>query len=343
MKARAALGCLVAGLAAVQVLPVQAAAPLPARLASHQQSERRLRRSIAAENRRIAAVQGSLAQVDARVARVQARLDAERARLASLQARLRAARAHLVILELRMRRADAALTANLVAQYENNPPDMISVIMNSNGFADLLDRAAFFRRIQQRDDEVVRNDRRARIRVIQLATTLGSLQVRAQAGTKAMLAERNQIDTLRLAVLRRRDRLVTARDRRSAQPGARSRRGDRAAGRPHERPGPSALAGRSGRSGSRAPWGWFRVPAAGRHSVTARDLEPRPGRRHHRSRAHAAARRRLRDGGPARDRGFRRMGTRAAPGRRAVRVLRARRARRRRRRRHARRGGAGDR
>ena len=40
--------------------------------------------------------------------------------------------------------------------------------------------------------------------------------MRAQAGTKAMLAERNQIDTLRLAVLRRRDRLVAARDRRSA-------------------------------------------------------------------------------------------------------------------------------
>ena len=214
MRARAMVVCaLVAVLAA---LPVVANAQSPSSVASRHAAAQRLQQTLAAQDRRVAAVQGSIDQVQTRLDREQAALVAEQARVAALQGRLRAARARLMRLERALERANVALTANLVGQYEGNRPDLISVVLSAHGFADLLDTATFLRDVQDRNTRILSADKRARTQVIAQATLLGSLESEAQRRTSSMLAARNRIDTLRLALLRRRAPLLNARNRTSA-------------------------------------------------------------------------------------------------------------------------------
>jgi murein DD-endopeptidase MepM/ murein hydrolase activator NlpD len=219
MRARAAVLCLLAGLVATQLGAARAQSPatLQHRIATGSATAQALRQAIASDDQRIAAVQGSIAQVQQRLAAAQAAAAREQARLASLQDQLRAARAYLVRLQERLRTADAALRANLIAQYEDGQPDLVAVVLNSHGFADLLERGTFYRRIQEQDARIVHDDKLARTRVIAQATTLGRLEVAAQRQTTAMLAQRDQIDTLQLALLRRRGNLVTARGVKAAK------------------------------------------------------------------------------------------------------------------------------
>jgi murein DD-endopeptidase MepM/ murein hydrolase activator NlpD len=211
--------CALAALLAVQALTAQAQSPgaLQQRLAGHQARERALRAGVASDDRLLAGIRGSVAQVQARLSAAQARLAAAQARLNALQGELRAARAHLVQLQQRLRDADAALRANLVSQYESNEPDLIAVVMSARGFADLLEQGTYYSRIQQQDARIIATDRRVRTQVIAQATRLGRLEAQAQADTQQILAQRDSIDTLQLALLRRQGQVQAARNRKSAQ------------------------------------------------------------------------------------------------------------------------------
>ncbi len=214
MRARATVVCALAGLLAT--LPVAAHGQSASSVAAKHAAAQRLQQTLAAQDRRVAAVQGSIDQVQARLDREQAALAAEQARVTALRERLRAARARLVRLEAALARADVALTANLVGQYEGNRPDLISVVLSAHGFADLLDTATFLHDVQERNARILGDDKRARTQVIAQATLLGNLSAEAQRRTSALLARRNSIDTLRLALLRRQAPLLAARNRTSA-------------------------------------------------------------------------------------------------------------------------------
>jgi murein DD-endopeptidase MepM/ murein hydrolase activator NlpD len=192
------------------------AASLSSQIADRQARAGALRAAIAAENHRLAIVQGKVATVQARLNRVEADLAAKQSRLAEIQAALRRERAHLVALQLQLGKADRALVANLRSQYESDPPDAITVILRSHGFADLLDRLEFVRRAKEHDQGVITADRRARSVVIMAADRLGALNLREQALTAAILARRNDIDSIRLALVDRAIGIERARSARTA-------------------------------------------------------------------------------------------------------------------------------
>jgi murein DD-endopeptidase MepM/ murein hydrolase activator NlpD len=173
---------------------------LAGRLAAQQASAQSLRSQVAVESQRLAQVQGSLASVQAHLVAIEQDLNAKQARLTEIQTRLRQARAHLVRLQLQLANADAALASNLLSQYETDPPDAISVILDSHGFADMMDRLEFVRQAKQRDQQVIKADQQARRVVIAAATTLGALEVRQQALTAQVQARRDAVDRIRLAL-----------------------------------------------------------------------------------------------------------------------------------------------
>ena len=195
------------------------AADLSAQLAARQAQAGALRAAIGDENHRLALVQGSIATVQARLNTVESDLATKQARLAAIQARLRSARAHLAQLELQLAVADRALAANLRSQYESDPPDAITVILRSHGFADLLDKLEFVRVAKNHDAQVIKADRVARTVVIAAADRLGTLNQREQALTSAILARRNDIDRIRLALVDRAIRIENARSAKTASLG----------------------------------------------------------------------------------------------------------------------------
>jgi murein DD-endopeptidase MepM/ murein hydrolase activator NlpD len=193
-----------------------AGASLSGKLAAKQAREHRLRSAIADETHRLGLVAGRVNQVQRRLAVIEADVAAKQARLAQIQRDLRRERARLIKLQLQLVAADKALAANLVSQYESDPPDAITVILHSHGFADLMDRLEFVRRAKEHDQHVIRADQAARKIVIAEATRLGALEARQQQLTDAILQRRNEVDRIRVQLVNRRIRIERARSAKSA-------------------------------------------------------------------------------------------------------------------------------
>jgi murein DD-endopeptidase MepM/ murein hydrolase activator NlpD len=195
--------------------PAQAA-DLSGQLAARQAQAGALHAKIGSENHRLALVQGSIATVQARLDAVSADLAAKQARLAATQAALRRERAHLAALQVQLARADRALAANLRSQFETDPPDAVSVILSSHGFADMLDRLEFVSVAKQHDQQLITGDRRARTQVIAVADQLGALSQSEQALAAAVLSRRDDIDRIRLSLVDRAIRIENARSANAA-------------------------------------------------------------------------------------------------------------------------------
>jgi peptidoglycan hydrolase CwlO-like protein len=179
-----------------------------------------LQSEIAADTAQINQTGGSLRAAEARLATLQNQLEARETELAQVQTALLAARNHLVDLENRLHLATSALEANLVANYENQPPDLATVILDSHGFTDLLEQIRFLEQMGTHDATVVRSTRLARVAVKREVTRLGQLEERDRALTDEVLAQRNQVAALHLALMRRQIDEIHARQGASAKLGA---------------------------------------------------------------------------------------------------------------------------
>ena len=115
--------------------------------------------------------------------RIQTDLRNERARLARLRARLAQAR--------------TVLARRLIELYKADNPDLVSVVLNANGFADLLERGEFMRRIGVQDNRIINVVRAARKDATATAERLDSLESRQRVVTAAVLARRNQVAAVR--------------------------------------------------------------------------------------------------------------------------------------------------
>ncbi len=188
---------------------------LQGQISAGQSAAASLQSAIAADSVRISATTSGLDQARAQLGQVQAELNVREARLRAVQMQLLTARAHLLALENRLHHASIALAANLVARYENAQPDLMTVLLESHGFSDLLEQVNFLQRIGRQDAGVVITTRTARAEVAHQADLLATLEQRDRSLALQVLARRNQIAALKAALLSRqisqlRDRASTA-------------------------------------------------------------------------------------------------------------------------------------
>ena len=174
---------------------------LQSQIAGTRSAAATLRAQIAADSQQIASTSDGVARAQARLSSIQDRLNARAAELTSVQGHLVAARDHLVDLENRMHAATAALSANLVAGYESSQPNIVSVILSSKGFGDLLNQMGFMARVAHQDASILKFTRTARAEVARQATALESLEVRDRTLASQVLTQRNQAAALRTALL----------------------------------------------------------------------------------------------------------------------------------------------
>lgn len=165
------------------------------RLAQRRRSAQVLTTDITALSRRTRRLRDRIAALDARSARLRTSLDRERRELDILQRDLRQERARLVRLRARLRRARVLLARRLSEQYRAGRPDLVTVVLTADGFAELLERAEFLRRISEADARVIKVVRVARDEARSTTTRLVRLEAR-QARTTAR-AGRHVRDVLR--------------------------------------------------------------------------------------------------------------------------------------------------
>ncbi len=203
--------CIVRVAVALAVLAALLGSGLTARSAGDLRSQITAKRSAAdalkaqidADSRQIAATGDGLQVARSRLAAVQSTLDRRVNELRGVQTALLTARNHLVDLENELQAATTALSANLVANYEGAQPDLVSVILDSHGFGDLLEQVGFMQRVAHQDGRIVGTTRTARAQVSREATRLQGLEARDRTLANQVLDQRNQVAALQAALSRR--------------------------------------------------------------------------------------------------------------------------------------------
>ena len=148
-------------------------------------------------NERISALEGEVATLENRVAIVSAELGRK-------EAELRNDQSQLVVMRARLKRSLKTLADRLVAIYKSDSPDVISVILNANGFDDLLTRYDYLRRIEQNDTDVA-----SRVRDLRDQTRATVKRVKGERDTIA--ARKAELERTQTELQSRQSQLSSAR------------------------------------------------------------------------------------------------------------------------------------
>jgi peptidoglycan hydrolase CwlO-like protein len=188
------------------------AGDLQGQISAKQSAASALQSQITEDAAKIQSTAGGLSQARSELSQVQAELNHREAQLKTVQIKLLKARDHLIDLENRLQTATKALSANLVTAYENNQPDVVGVILEAQGFNDLIERLNFMKRISRQDAQILDFTRIARAEVAHQAQQLGVLEARDRSLAEQVLARRNQIAALKAALLKQQISEVAARN-----------------------------------------------------------------------------------------------------------------------------------
>jgi septal ring factor EnvC (AmiA/AmiB activator) len=178
LVAGAAAMAVALGLATVPV--VSSADPglgqLQSQLGTEQAHQQSLAGSIASLSHLISSLSTQITLVETREADVRADLARDRAKLAAVQRALTREQHLLAVLRGRLARARMLLARQLVTNYEQTRPNLVSVVLESSGFRDLLDRLTYLRDAQQQQQTIISITREAKARADAAAVRLSALR-----------------------------------------------------------------------------------------------------------------------------------------------------------------------
>jgi peptidoglycan DL-endopeptidase CwlO len=195
------------------------------RIGRRKGTERVLTTQISAYSARIGTLEARIGRLQRRQAAVQADLDRKRSELTRLQSDLRAERRRLVRLRARLAEARAALSQRLIELYQADKPDIVTVILSARGFADLLERGEFMERVSQQDQKIIGIVRAAKTDATATEARLQRFERRQRRVTAIVLANRNEIASVKEDVIGTRVGLAGTRaDKRRALLGVREER-----------------------------------------------------------------------------------------------------------------------
>jgi murein DD-endopeptidase MepM/ murein hydrolase activator NlpD len=207
------------------VLPLPGlSAPLSSRIEQkreqieqHKAKEGVLTTTIQGFSTRIDAIQGEINATERRLSRVQSSLDRQKEKLLEVRNKLEEARDRLERLRSELATARKVLAARLVEIYKADSPDALTVILEADGFGDLLERAEFLDRISDQDRQITDRVRGLRDTAKDQAIQLADLEEQEQLAAERILEERDQIAAVEAQLVDSRDQLAAVRaDKRGA-------------------------------------------------------------------------------------------------------------------------------
>ena len=223
------------GLCAYLVLPLPGlSAPLSDRIEQKRaeiehakQKEGVLTTTIQSFGNRIDGLEGEIHATQQQLDRAQSSLDRQKNELLEVRDRLEAARDRLERLRTELATARRLLAARLVEIYKSDTPDALTVVLEADGFGDLLERTEFLERISDQDREITDRVRGLRDDAQDQAVELAELEEREQLAAERILRERDQIASAQNQLVSSRDQLASARaDRRGALASVRSEKSE---------------------------------------------------------------------------------------------------------------------
>jgi murein DD-endopeptidase MepM/ murein hydrolase activator NlpD len=170
----------------------------------HKGRERVLSSDVAGWTKKIGALQSDITVLETRQVRLQASLDAKLAELDRVRERLRSERLRLARLRARLAEARTALAARLVEIYKADKPDVVTVVLESDGFADLLERTEFMQRVSHQDARIIGMVKRAKAEATRTEERLTGLEARAKRIAAEIQAKRDEVASVKGQLVDRR-------------------------------------------------------------------------------------------------------------------------------------------
>jgi peptidoglycan hydrolase CwlO-like protein len=197
--------------------PAGASGNLESRIAASQSHANELHAGIGADEHQIEGFQGSIDDLQGRLSALESSLTGERDQLLKLQSELHTARQQMGVLQNQLDADRKVLVAQVVASYEAPQPSIVSVVLESHGFADLIERVDDLTAIARENAQAtVRVAAEQRAVTIQ-AAHLAELETRQQRNTTAVLVQRDEVAQLHLALLKHQQQYIQARDQKSSE------------------------------------------------------------------------------------------------------------------------------
>ncbi len=151
-----------------------------------------------------------------RLSEVQQELDRAESELAATREALVRERVRLLNLQRRFADGRALLADQLVRTYKADTPDVVSVVLGSTSFADLLDRFEFVKRVQKSNLRVVDDVREAKDETRRQTVVLGKLETKRQSSTEAVRRRHAALASMEAGLAQRQAGLQQARAARAA-------------------------------------------------------------------------------------------------------------------------------
>jgi septal ring factor EnvC (AmiA/AmiB activator) len=190
LAAAAALATLIAAafaLTSSSTEPARAAgiSQLSSQLDQEHARQQSLATSLARLGRAIGSLDSQISLVESREAAVRRELASDRATLG--KDKLALARERVIVAKLRalLARARVILSKQLVSSYEGDRPDLVSVVLDSRGFSDLLNQLNFLNRAEQEQKSTIVATRRAKEQADSAASRLAKLEAAEVQVTEA--------------------------------------------------------------------------------------------------------------------------------------------------------------
>ena len=173
--------------------------------------ERVLTTTISTYTKRINLLEGDITTLQARQLRIETDLANKRAEFARVQDELRRERIRLARLRARLAESRAALSDRLVELYKADEPDVVTVILESDGFADMLERAEFMQRVSQQDARIIDRVRKAKVDAVAAEKRLDALEERQREVTAEVARRAAEVDAIKDRLVDRQQEIVGAR------------------------------------------------------------------------------------------------------------------------------------
>src|SRR5579862_1349074 len=151
---------------------------LGSELGRQQSRQQQLQSSLGTLSQLISSLSGQISLVQAREAVVQAELVQDRNRLAAVEGERAEVERRLSVLRARLQRSRELLARQLVSNYESSPPDLVSAVLESNGFRNLLENLTYLHDAEHQQQTIIAVTRAAKASADAAARRLTRLELR---------------------------------------------------------------------------------------------------------------------------------------------------------------------
>ena len=165
---------------------------------------------------RINGIQGGITKLRTRQAGVQARLDAAIERLRVIQTQHQAAEQRLAKLKERLVVSRRVLARRLLNLYQSDRPDLITVVLHSDGFARLIENREYLSRIGGQDRQIITTVKQNKDDTTALSNRLAKTEAARQAVAAQIQASRDEISSVRGALESKQQAWINARSARQS-------------------------------------------------------------------------------------------------------------------------------